>query len=1145
MAAMAAGPGPGTGEPEPTPHDASYSSGPTEGSREVSEADNHSREALWSDYERTIAQLMEQITRRDVRLNCLTTEHGRLTKEISDREAAFQQLAAQVAANDELVRSLGTDVAERTSSLEAARGELAEHQALVAELQQRFETARGELAERQALVTELQKRFETALVQHETDLAALREQLATAHARHDAEARELRRQLTATRAEGERSLASMRAHYESVLALLSDRDAAAAALQRDIGITRAQIVETQAEMARRRRQSDELIADLRRDLEAGRSLLAEQEAGLHRTRAELTSHQRVIQAIVSSWSWRLTAPARRLKAARGRLRENGLVRLLGALKRRLSRRLPSPRDISLVAGSGLFDTAWYLSRYPDVARDGIAPIRHYLQSGAREGRWPNPLFDSAWYLQQYPDVARSGTNPLLHYILTGAAQGRDPHPHFDSSAYLDRYPDVAAANLNPLAHFLRQGVSEGRQAGAARTASVLPESADQPDGPVLAEDDYIELSEQISDQRRQRLHGVTPMPARMTQLTGIDPRTHIRTLVFPKPILPQVSIVIPVYNNLTLTLECLTSIQRGTDGVSYEVIIINDASTDDSRDVLPLITNVVYLENADNLGFLRTCNLASGHARGEFLVFLNNDVQVKVGWLAALLEAFTLHDRVGAAGPKILYPNGRLQEAGSLINPDGSTRLVGLTDDPAAPRYNYPREVDYCSGVCLALRTETFRELGGFDERLAPAYCEDVDLCLRLRDRGLRIIYTPTAEIIHHLSATSSSVDPSYKLACVTRNRQHIVETWLERIEALNQVRLIAFYLPQYHPIPENERWWGKGFTEWTNVAKAQPSFAGHYQPRLPADLGFYDLRVEKVMEEQAALAQRYGIHGFCYYYYWFHGQRLLELPIERMLATGKPSLPFCLCWANENWTRRWDGADDEILIAQQHSDTDDEAVIRDLIRYFRHPNYIRIDGRPLILVYRTEQLPDMKRTADIWRQVCRAEGIGDIYLVNTETFQQATRPQPPSRFGCDAGVEFPPHESATPIPLPGSRLNPAFSGVMSDYRSLVLRFTGRDLPGYVRFRTVTPGWDNTPRQPDRAYVFHRSSPGAFQAWLEAAIEETRDQYSGEERIVFLNAWNEWAEGAYLEPDQRFGHGYLEAVRNALEHAALGPVRSS
>jgi lipopolysaccharide biosynthesis protein len=213
--------------------------------------------------------------------------------------------------------------------------------------------------------------------------------------------------------------------------------------------------------------------------------------------------------------------------------------------------------------------------------------------------------------------------------------------------------------------------------------------------------------------------------------------------------------------------------------------------------------------------------------------------------------------------------------------------------------------------------------------------------------------------------------------------------------------------------------------------------------------------------------------------------------------------------------------------------------VIQDVIRYLRHPHYIRVNGRPLFIVYQVGLFPDMKRTAATWREVCRAKGIGEIYLANVETFDLAARSNPPSRYGCDASIEFPPHESACPMPVPGKLINPNFAGVVSDYRDMVVKYMLREIAGYTRFRTVTPSWDNSPRRQNNASVLHRSSPGAFQAWLEAVIEETREQHSGDERVVFLNAWNEWAEGNHLEPDTRFGHSYLEAVNRALTHGVL------
>src|SRR4029077_7166935 len=214
------------------------------------------------------------------------------------------------------------------------------------------------------------------------------------------------------------------------------------------------------------------------------------------------------------------------------------------------------------------------------------------------------------------------------------------------------------------------------------------------------------------------------------------------------------------------------------------------------------------------------------------------------------------------------------------------------------------------------------------------------------------------------------------------------------------KVKLIAFYLPQYHPIPENDDWWGKGFTEWTNVTKARPWFRGHYQPHLPADLGFYDLRLPETREAQANLARQYGIHGFCYYHYWFNGRRLLERPFNEVLASGSPDFPFCLCWANENWTRAWDGLEREVLIQQHYDSNDDLAHIRWLANAFRDPRYIRVHGKPLFLVYRVASLPDPMQTVSIWREEARRLGIGELFLCAVESRVGGSQSVNPSRLG-------------------------------------------------------------------------------------------------------------------------------------------------
>jgi tetratricopeptide (TPR) repeat protein len=343
-------------------------------------------------------------------------------------------------------------------------------------------------------------------------------------------------------------------------------------------------------------------------------------------------------------------------------------------------------------------------------------------------------------------------------------------------------------------------------------------------------------------------------------------------------------------------------------------------------------------------------------------------------------------------------------------------------------------------------------------------------------------------------------------------------------------VRVIAFYLPQFHRIPENDAWWGAGFTEWTNVRKARPNFAAHEQPRLPGELGYYDLRDPSVRAAQAALARQFGIDGFCYYYYWFGGRRILDEPLSAMLASGEPDLPFCICWANENWTRRWDGLDHEILLAQTYASGDPQAFIRDLYPLFHDRRYIRIDGRPLVAVYKASDIPGAAATVRTWRDTCRADGEGELYLAAVAR----NVVDDPTELGFDAAIEFPPiGHGAENITAQVDVVNPEFRGMVFDYRNLAADYLMRPRPAFRQFRGVMPAWDNTPRRQDDGTAFIHSTPATFQYWLEQALCQTRLRAPGDERLVFVNAWNEWAEGSYLEPDSRFGRQYLESVREA------------
>lgn len=359
------------------------------------------------------------------------------------------------------------------------------------------------------------------------------------------------------------------------------------------------------------------------------------------------------------------------------------------------------------------------------------------------------------------------------------------------------------------------------------------------------------------------------------------------------------------------------------------------------------------------------------------------------------------------------------------------------------------------------------------------------------------------------------------------------------------RIRSIAFYLPQFHPVPENDLWWGKGFTEWTNVTRAQPLFADHYQPHLPADLGFYDLRLPEVREAQAALAAEHGLDGFCYYHYWFKGRRLLERPFEEVLSSMKPDFPFCLCWANENWTRVWDGEQREILMQQEYGPEDDLGHIRWLARAFADSRYIRVNGKPLFAVFRAGNLPDPIATTHIWRREARRLGVGELFLCKVES--GVREHGNPTEMGFDAAIEFQPDWASMGSPQRKGKLwrgihrlfplkkNRAHrSHMIYDYRSIAQKMLQRPTPTYQRFPCVTPAWDNSARRSTGAAILKNSSPQAYESWLKSVKNRYEASDDSADKLIFINAWNEWAEGNHLEPCRRWGRAYLEATRNAL-----------
>jgi lipopolysaccharide biosynthesis protein len=370
-------------------------------------------------------------------------------------------------------------------------------------------------------------------------------------------------------------------------------------------------------------------------------------------------------------------------------------------------------------------------------------------------------------------------------------------------------------------------------------------------------------------------------------------------------------------------------------------------------------------------------------------------------------------------------------------------------------------------------------------------------------------------------------------------------------------VRVIAFYLPQFHPIPENDAWWGKGFTEWTNVAKAKPLFSGHRQPRLPADLGYYDLRVPEVREAQAALARQAGVAGFAYWHYWFGGgRRIIERPFEEVRDSGRPDFPFCLAWANQSWTGIWHGNPKSVLMKQEYpGPADDEAHFRWAQKAFEDPRYLTVDGKPMFIVFAPHDHPSIAQFIEHWRELAARAGYPGLYFVAiSNRYADGIDPyRNPILDPFDAITPLVPQDFLETVARQtrfrdvrrrlkelnmGGRLNELKSErwkrpTRIRYADVVAHALSDMPPGPRYLPCVLPGWDNTPRSGSRGVVYEGETPELFHAYLSKAAHRVA-AYPEQQRVVFVKAWNEWAEGNYLEPDSVSGHAYLDVVRSVI-----------
>ncbi len=355
---------------------------------------------------------------------------------------------------------------------------------------------------------------------------------------------------------------------------------------------------------------------------------------------------------------------------------------------------------------------------------------------------------------------------------------------------------------------------------------------------------------------------------------------------------------------------------------------------------------------------------------------------------------------------------------------------------------------------------------------------------------------------------------------------------------AVRRAKILAYYLPQFHPFAENNEWWGEGFTEWTNIGRGSPRFIDHYQPRIPRDLGFYSLEDKTTMRRQIDMAREAGLFGFVFYFYWFNSRRLMERPLDMFLNDPTLDFPFCLMWANENWTRRWDGSEDDVLISQDYRDDDDIPLVDTYSAAFKDPRYIRVEGRPLLMIYRPGIIPNCKEKVALWRNLFMDRWGENPVIIMSQAFNEID----PRKFGLDGAIEFPPHKLVLGLKLKNPEvtyLDPDYTGQVYSYDDVVQHSISEARPTFPLIKTLCPSWDNDARrQGNGGLLMLGSTPAKYQGWLEKLIEQSATHTFFGEQLICVNAWNEWCEGAYLEPDLHFGSAYLNATGRAVSAAA-------
>jgi GT2 family glycosyltransferase len=621
-----------------------------------------------------------------------------------------------------------------------------------------------------------------------------------------------------------------------------------------------------------------------------------------------------------------------------------------------------------------------------------------------------------------------------------------------------------------------------------------------------------------------------------SNLINTSRQTHMCSKACDGSLNPRLSVVIPTIGRSKVLLECLQSIAKSSQkiGLSFEIVLAIDSNANATEN--DFISEVLNEFSCNSLRVLRHSNFVSGFSEqvnagvelaiGLDILILNDDTIARENLLEELWDVeWRTVDMIFS--PLVLNLDGTIQEIGSTINPQGECEWIGNGQHLSWIENIEFLCVDFASAVCWLMNRNRFRETGGFSSFAGQNYYEDSKFALNPAN-GFRTYVITGAQVVHYLSQSSN---PGEKMLVVNEVTRHLFREWWRKCEIPNpkKLKVMALYLPQFHSTDYNDLWWGVGYTEWSALGSWEQQIQEQPKRLVPSELGFYDLIDKTVLEKQSILASDYGVDAFVIMTYWFNGTKLLDKPLENFLVTDLQT-DFCLFWANESWSRKWDGQEEELLMKQTHNIEDSKSFISAHRQYLAHPRYVKIRGKKVIFIYRRELFANAKANLDAMRQEAIRLGLGELYFVAFESFEQSLKRDDPTLQGFDAAAEYPPHGV-----FPGKKYSnfesKVFTGRSHDYKDVENFYLGRQLPKFPLIRSVMVGFDNTSRMKNKAIIFQNSDYSSFLRWFRLASKNSMYFGDSTDNWVIVNAWNEWSESAVLEPSIATGRDYLAAVK--------------